>query len=177
MSFTEVGQTTFSCKCHSLLGSSQTPHTDAENTMNCLRSNLESVPKSTLAHGTISFATTREQVCLEPATTRLHKHMCGHFITNSPSQAERGPGKDVFLHWWPNILDPLMRAWLPAGPKPKIFSYSSTSYYHQNQSKNPWITNNLRKKPHTHKKNQQPTDTPDLVSSKTEMTTPKTLGE
>lgn len=97
MSFTEVGQTTFSCKCHSLLGSSQTPRADAENTMNCLRSSLESVPKSRLAHGTISFATTREQACLEPATTRLHKHMPGHFITNSPSQAERSPGKDIFF--------------------------------------------------------------------------------
>lgn len=181
MPFTEMGQTTF--LCHSWLASSQTPEADGEKAMNVLRSDLEPVSKSRLGHGTISFATTREQVCLEPAPTSTSQaaSLQTPLTRLNPAQTK------TFFHWWPNVLDPLTRAWLPAGTKPRTFSYSSTSHYHQKQNKNPWTTTppprnmhyrrKRKKKKKTHTQDTKCTDMPDLVSSKTQMTTPKTSCE
>lgn len=61
------------------------------------------------------------------------------------------------------IMDPLPRAWLPAGTKPRAFSYSSTSYYHQNQNQSP-LTTATKTHIHTTKRTLMPV----VVSRKTE---------
>lgn len=112
----ETGQTTFSSKCHSLLGSSLTPHADGGKMTNCLCSALESAPKSRLVHCTISFATGGSRSGWSQSTSLAA-------TSQTPSHAECSPGKDILLHWWPNVLDPLdphMRAWLPAGTNPEL---------------------------------------------------------
>lgn len=144
MPFTEMGQTTFLCVIH--CWATTTLLRQIGKRMNFLHSDVEPVPKSRLGYGTISFATTREQVSLEPATastSQAHKHIPGCFVTGSPYQADPSPGKDYF--------------------------HTGDQMY--------WIHSQEKNQTTPHPPDTQCTNMPDLVSSKTQMTTPKTSCE
>lgn len=104
MSSIGTEQTTSPCKCHSLQSSSHTSRTDGKKMISFLCSNVETVPKSRLAHGTIGFATTREQVSMEPASTSQCKWCLMNLLQLSAArlsaaQAELGVDTGNQMQW------------------------------------------------------------------------------